>query len=309
MSTALKSRLSAVQTALRERELDGTTLLLVACFVPMLVFFLAVWAIPIVYALGMSLFESPIRNPSFVGFSNYTALLGAPEFWDFLWNSVVYAVATTGLSLVIGLGLALVINQKIRGGDALRTLMIFPYLLPTLVVIFMWKFILDPNIGILNQALVDLGLIDKPIAFFSTLEFAMPAVIIASVWKFASFSFFILLARLQAIDPDLYERARVEGASTWQAFRDITFPHLRGAILIILLVRGIWMFNKFDIIYLSTHGGPLKATTTLPIRVYQLAFSEVNFGLATALAGIMFFLLAGVAVVYFRAFTPEKEVA
>ncbi|ADE01986.1 MULTISPECIES: carbohydrate ABC transporter permease [Haloferax] len=309
MSTALKSRLEAAGSALRERDVDGTTLLLAACFVPMLAFFVVVWVIPIVYALGMSLFASPVRSPEFVGLGNYAELLGNGAFWGFLWNSVVYAVATTGLSLVIGLGLALVINQRIRGGDALRTLMIFPYLLPTLVVIFMWKFILDPNIGILNQFLVDAGLIDKPIAFFSTLEFAMPAVVVTSVWKFASFAFFILLARLQAIDPDLYERARVEGATTWQAFRDITFPHLRGAILIILLVRGIWMFNKFDIIYLSTRGGPLQQTTTLPIRVYQLAFSEVNFGMATALAGVMFFLLAGVAVVYFRAFAPEKEVA
>jgi len=191
----------------------------------------------------------------------------------------------------------------------LRTLMIFPYLLPTLVVIFMWRFILDPNVGILNQYLVNWGVLESPVAFFSELTWAMPAVVVASVWKFGSFSFFILLARLQAIDPNLYERARVEGASTWQAFRDITVPHLRGAILIILLVRGIWMFNKFDIIFLSTRGGPLDATTTLPIRVYELAFNDVNFGGATALAGIMFFLLAAVAVVYFKVFEPEKEVA
>jgi multiple sugar transport system permease protein len=186
--------------------------------------------------------------------------------------------------------------------------MIFPYLLPTLVVIFIWQFLFDPNIGVLNQWLVDFGVVADPIAFFSTIEWAMAAVAVTSVWKFGSFAFFILLARLQAIDPNLYERARVEGASTWQAFRDITVPHLRGAILIILLVRGIWMFNKFDIIYLATRGGPLNATTTLPIRVYELAFNEVNFGGATALAGIMFFLLAGVAVVYFKAFEPEKEV-
>jgi len=137
----------------------------------------------------------------------------------------------------------------------------------------------------------------------------MAAVVVSSVWKFGSFAFFILLARLQAIDPDLYERARVEGATTWQAFRDITLPHLRGAILIILLVRGIWMFNKFDIIYLATRGGPLDATTTLPIWVYELSFDTVAFGQATALAGLMFFLLAIVAAVYFAVFEPEQEVA
>ncbi|WP_458208159.1 carbohydrate ABC transporter permease [Haladaptatus sp. NG-SE-30] len=289
-------------------RIDGTTLLLLVSFVPLLGFFTIVWVVPIVYALTMSLFENPVRNPVFVGLGNYTGLLTEPSFWTHLWNSVVYAVSTTVLSLLIGLGLALVVNQRIRGGVALRTMMIFPYLLPTLVVIFLWKFILDPNIGILNQILLQMGLIEEPVAFFSTLTWAMPAVVVTSVWKFASFAFFILLARLQAIDTDLYERARVEGATTWQAFRDITFPHLRGAILIILLVRGIWMFNKFDIIYLSTRGGPLEATTTLPIRVFQIAFNEVDFGQATALAGIMFFLLAATAIVYFRAFTPEKEV-
>ncbi|WP_266082582.1 carbohydrate ABC transporter permease [Haladaptatus caseinilyticus] len=289
-------------------HLDERQLLLLATFIPFAAFFTIVWLIPIGYALWMSLLHDPTGAAIFTGLWNYVDILTSSDFPTFLWHSIVYALSSTVLSLLVGLGLALVVNQEIQGGSILRTMMIFPYLLPTLVVIFIWKFILDPNVGVLNQWLIQVGYIEDPIAFFSTLKWAMPAVVIASVWKFGSFSFFILLARLQAIDPNLYERARVEGASTWQAFRDITLPHLRGAILIILLVRGIWMFNKFDIIYLSTRGGPLKATTTLPIRVYELAFEAVDFGGATALAGIMFFLLAGVAVVYFSVFEPEKEV-
>lgn len=302
MSASVGSRLAVP-------EFDERRLLLLVSFLPLAVFFVIVWLIPIIYALGMSLFQNPTGDAVFVALSNYAQILTNGEFWYFLGNSVIYATSTTVLSLVVGLGLALVVNQQIRGGNVLRTMMIFPYLIPTLVVIFMWKFILDPNVGVLNQFLVQNGIIGDPIAFFSTLRWAMASVVIASVWKFGSFAFFILLARLQAIDPDLYERARVEGATTWQAFRDITLPHLRGAILIILLVRGVWMFNKFDLIFLSTRGGPLKATTTLPIRVYELAFNLVDFGRATALAGIMFFLLALVAVVYFTVFEPEKEVA
>jgi multiple sugar transport system permease protein len=290
-------------------DIDERRLILLATFLPFAAFFGLVWLLPILYALGMSLFTDPTGAAEFVFLQNYLAILGGGEFWGALWNSVVYAVSTTVLSLVVGLGLALVVNQEIRGGGALRTMMIFPYLLPTLVVIFIWTFILDPNVGVFNQWLLNAGLISEPIAFFSTVQWAMGAVVVTSVWKFGSFAFFILLARLQAIDPSLYERARVEGASTWQAFRDITVPHLRGAILIILLVRGIWMFNKFDIIYLSTRGGPLSSTTTLPIRVYELAFNSVDFGSATALAGIMFALLSLVAVVYFKVFEPEKEVA
>ena len=292
-----------------DRQVTTGRMVLAASLLPLIAFFAVVWVVPIAYALGMSLFAEPITTPRFVGLGNYLAVVAEPRFPAYLWNSVVYAVSTTVLSLLIGLALALVVNQRIRGGAALRTMMIFPYLLPTLVVIFLWKFILDPNIGLLNQTLVEAGLLEESIAFFSELAWAMAAVVITSVWKFASFAFFILLARLQAIDRTLYERARVEGASTWAAFRDITLPNLRGAILIILLVRGIWMFNKFDIIFLTTRGGPLFATTTLPIRVFQIAFRDIDFGRATALAGIMFVLLAAVAIVYFRAFAPEREVA
>jgi multiple sugar transport system permease protein len=303
MSTGTGSRIDRVRS-----RFDEKTLLLLACFVPLFVFFAAVWAIPIGFALLMSLYEDPTGDSTFVGIENYTSLLNGPEFWEFLWTSVVYAVGSTGLSLVVGLGLALAVNRQIRGRIALRTMMIFPYLLPTLIVVFLWTFILDANVGVVNQFLVEYGIIDEPIAFFSTLTWAMPALIVTSVWKYGSFAFFILLARLQAIDDDLYERARVEGATSWQMFRDITLPNLRSAILIILLVRGIWMFNKFDIIWLSTRGGPVESTTTLPIYVYQLMFNSVSFGRATALAGIMFGLLAVVASIYFYVFKPSKEV-
>jgi multiple sugar transport system permease protein len=303
MSTGKASRLQRLRG-----RFDETTLLLLACFVPLFVFFATVWAIPIGFALLMSLYEDPTGNAVFVGLENYTSLLTGAEFWEFLWTSIFYAVGSTVLSLVVGLGLALAVNRKIRGRIALRTLMIFPYLLPTLIVVFLWTFILDANVGVVNQTLVEYGIIDEPIAFFSTLTWAMPALIVTSVWKYGSFAFFILLARLQAIDDDLYERARVEGATSWQMFRDITLPNLRSAILIILLVRGIWMFNKFDIIWLSTRGGPVESTTTLPIYVYQLMFNSASFGSATALAGIMFGLLAVVASIYFYVFEPSKEV-
>ena len=290
-------------------DADERRLVLLFAFVPFTLFFAFVWLVPITYALGMSLFANPTGSPTFAGVSNYLDVLSGSKFLLYLWNSAVYAASTTVLSLAVGLALALAVNQRITGGSLLRTMMIFPYLLPTLVVIFIWKFVLDPNVGVLNQWLLRAGVVAEPVAFFSTTEWAMASVVLSSVWKYGSFAFFILLARLQAIDPDLYERARVEGASTWQAFRDITLPNLRGAILIVLLVRGIWMFNKFDLVYLSTRGGPLDATTTLPIRVYELAFNEVSFGGATALAGVMFGLLAATAVVYFRVFEPETEVA
>jgi len=281
---------------------------LVAALLPLGLFFALLWFGPMLYTLAMSLFADPLGDGRFVGLGNYVDILTADPFVPFLWNSVVFAVSTTVLSLVVGLGFALVVDEKMAGRHTLRTLMIFPYLLPTVVVVFLWTLLLDQNLGLVNRLLLDLGLVASPVAFFSEVELAMPSIVVASIWKWGSFAFFILLANLQAIPDTYYERAQVQGASPWQQFRDITFPHLRGAILLILLVRGIWMFNKFDIIWLTTSGGPVEATTTLPIWIYDLAIRAGSFGAATALAGVMFALLAAVGVVYFVVLEPEAEV-
>jgi len=281
---------------------------LVAALLPLGLFFALLWFGPMLYTLAMSLFADPLGDGRFVGLGNYVDILTADPFVPFLWNSVVFAVSTTVLSLVVGLGFALVVDEKMAGRNTLRTLMIFPYLLPTVVVVFLWTLLLDQNLGLVNRVLLDLGLVASPVAFFSEVELAMPSIVVASIWKWGSFAFFILLANLQAIPDTYYERAQVQGASPWQQFRDITFPHLRGAILLILLVRGIWMFNKFDIIWLTTSGGPVEATTTLPIWIYDLAIRAGSFGAATALAGVMFALLAAVGVVYFVVLEPEAEV-
>lgn len=276
--------------------------------VPLVIFFLFVWLIPIVYALGMSLFKDPTIAPEFAGLSNYIDIFTSGFFWSDLTNSLVYAFSTTILTLLIGMALALVINHQINEHGILTTLMITTYLIPVLATVFMWRFILDANLGILNQFLVDNNILSESIAFFSEPKWAMSALIVTTVWKYAPFAFFIVLAQLQSIDPDIYERARIEGASSWQVFRDITLPHLRSAILLIILVRGVFMFNKFDIIWMATGGGPVESTTTFPIRIYRLAFASLDFGSATALAAILFFLLAITAIFYFRIFTPSQEV-
>jgi len=287
---------------------DRDRLLVIVFLLPLIGFFAILWLVPMVYTVWSSFFSDPLVNPVFVGFDNYIAIIVDDQFLYFLWNSVLFAVSTTVLSLVVGLGFALVVNRAVFGGASLRTLMIFPYLLPTVVVVFLWRFLLDQNLGLVNRLLLEFGLIDRPIEFFGTVALAMPSIVTASVWKWGSFAFFIVLANLQAIPDEYYERAMVQGASQWQQFRDITFPHLRGAILLILLVRGIWMFNKFDVIWLTTRGGPASVTTTLPIRVYDYAIRLGEFGMGTALASIMFVLLAVGGVVYFVGLNPESGV-
>lgn len=281
---------------------------LLVLLAPLFAFFVVLWFVPVAYTLWSSLFSNPLGDATFVGFQNYISVLASRGFWGFFANSVIFALSTTILSLLVGLGFALVVNRALFGGTSLRTLMVFPYLLPTVVVVFLWRFLLDQNLGLVNRLLMDFGLIARPIPFFSDISLAMPSIVVASVWKWGSFAFFILLANLQSIPDEYYERAMVQGASVWQQFRDITLPHLRGAILLVLLVRGIWMFNKFDIIWLTTRGGPAGATTTLPIKVYDFAIRLGEFGRGTALAGIMFAILGIVGVIYFRYLNPESEV-
>lgn len=290
-------------------RIDSDRLVVLALLTPLAAFFGVLWFVPLGYSVWSSVLRNPLGTPEFVGLSNYIAVLTSGDFLYFLWNSVLFAISTTLLCLLVGLFFALVVNRVIVGGGVLRTLMVFPYLLPTVVVVFLWQFLLDQNLGLVNRLLLDLGLIAAPIAFFGNVSLAMPSIVTASVWKWGSFAFFIILANLQAIPQEYFERAKVQGASQWQQFRDITLPHLRGAILLILLVRGIWMFNKFDVIWLTTRGGPAGVTTTLPIRVYDLSIRLGQFGQGTALAVIMFLLLSVVGVIYFVVLNPEEEVA
>jgi len=158
----------SVTTRLEARlgETDERRLLLLATFVPFTLFFAVVWGFPIAYALGMSLFENPTGSAQFVGLGNYVEVITGDTFGTALLNSVVYAVSSTVLSLLVGLGLALVVNGEIKGGNGLRTLMIFPYLLPTLVVSVRRPFLLAPNVGVRNHSPIDWGLIQSPVALF-----------------------------------------------------------------------------------------------------------------------------------------------
>ncbi|PSQ34971.1 sugar ABC transporter permease [Halobacteriales archaeon SW_10_66_29] len=212
----------------------------------------------------------------------------------------MFAVVTTLTSVGLGLLFALAVNQGIRGGSLARTLILFPYLIPTVVIAFLWQFMLNQNTGIVNELLVGLGVLDEGIRFFGTTEWAMPAVIAMSTWVYAAFAFFILLAQLQSIDSALYERATVEGANAWEKFRDITYPHIRTTLLLVVFLRGIWLFNHFDLIFIATRGGPINETLTIPLLIYRLIFREFSYGQGAALGSLLFFLLAIGAVVYFK---------
>lgn len=277
---------------------------------PALVLLVAVAYLPILYAITLGFYHKTAFDPAarWAGVENFLWLLQDADLWGALGRSVVFTLGSVGLQLAWGLFFALLLNQAIRGQGVMRSLVILPYLLPTIVVGLVFKWILNPEYGIVNQVLMDLGLITLPINFFGGLSSAMAAVIGVTAWQYGSFAALLILARLQAINPKLYEAARVSGAGPIRCFFDVTLPNLRTTLLLIALLRGIWMFNKFDIIWIITGGGPLEATETLPIYAYRLAFQDFDFGRAAAACTVMFLVLAAGSFVYFRFFDPGREV-
>jgi multiple sugar transport system permease protein len=275
------------------------------------VLFLAVVAyLPIGYAIALSFVKKTAFSPmaTFSGLRNYRLIFEEPDLWGALWRSVVFTVGAVVLQLALGLAAALLLNRAFRGQTVVRTVFVLPYLLPTIVVALVFQWLLNQEYGVVNQVLLESRLLARPINFLGGLDTAMWSVIATSGWQYGSFATLLILARLQAIPPKLYEAARVSGAGPMRCFWDVTLPNLRTTLVLVALLRGIWMFNKFDTIWLMTRGGPLKATETLPIYAYRLAFEDFDFGMAAAACTVMFVVLVVGAVLYFKLFDPSREV-
>ena len=227
---------------------------------PALVFLLVIAYLPIAYAVSLSFFKKNAFNPAmkWVGLANYRFIFEEPELWNAFWRSVVFTVGAVSLQLAWGLVSALLLNRAFRGLNLVRSLFVLPYLLPSIVVALVFQWLLSQEYGVINQVLMQAGVVAGPINFFGGLGTAMWSVIGMAGWQYGSFATLLILARLQAINPKLYEAAAVSGAGTLRAFRDVTLPNLRTTLIVIALLRGIWMFNKFDSIWLVTHGGPLS---------------------------------------------------
>ncbi|WP_300585337.1 sugar ABC transporter permease [Marivita sp.] len=260
---------------------------------------------PALYAVSLSFYDLPslTSDPVWVGFAKYGELLVSGEFWNALWNGVVYAGLSIILQVVLGIGFALLLNQKFRGRGILRGLAFLPYLLPTVIAVLTFKWMVDGSLGIISILMNELGL--PPIYWFETESMAMFSVILISVWLWTPFVTTTFLAGLQTVPMQLYEAARIDGAGPIRQFWHITLPSLRPILTVIILLRGVWMFNKFDVIYLTTGGGPLGATEHLPVLSYRQAFALYDIGSGAAVATLSFLVLMVAVTLYFRFFPME----
>lgn len=257
---------------------------------------------PLLSALVTAFFKQSLVIPgrTFVGLANITDVL-QDDFLRLLRQTLVFTLGTTILPFVIGFALALALNTKIRGAKVLRGLMLLPWLVPGVVVSFLWMWIFNANYGVMNALLEALGLIDGPQAWLAQPGTAMVAVIVAKTWQSFPWMMVMLLAGLQTVPRELHEAATVDGAGTVRRFRSITLPHVKGIVGLVLLLELIWNFQHFDIIYVLTGGGPAGSTQTFATAVYETAFQGFDPGHAGALGLLWMVLLMALVVGYVRA--------
>ena len=262
--------------------------------IPALLILSLVFVYPIVRAFWLSLFAENLGTqlqPVFTGLGNYQRMLGDGRFWQSLGNTTIFTVVSVGLELILGLGVALVLNKSFFGRGAVRTIAIIPWALPTAVMGLAWAWIFNDQYGVVNDILRRLGLIDTGINWLGTPTLAMIALIVADVWKTTPFIGIILLAGLQSIPEDLYEAHRMDGATPWQSFYQITLPLLMPQILIALLFRFAQSFGIFDLVQVMTGGGPAGSTETVSIYIYSTVMRYLDFGYGAALVVVTFLLL------------------
>jgi len=244
----------------------------------------------------------------FVGMGNFRSLLKERVFWNSLGKSLIFTFGSINLQFLLGMGIAMLLNQRFKGRAFARGMILFPYLIPTVAAVLVWKWILDTNLGILNHLLFSFHLIREPISWLGSPDLAMIVAILVNTWKFFPFVVISVLAGLQGIPEEIYEAAKIDGASFWRQFIHITLPQLKYILMIVFLLRFIWTFNNFDLVYVLTGGGPINATETTPILIYEKAFFGMNMGMASSLASVLFLISIGLFVIYMKLyFSVEKK--
>jgi multiple sugar transport system permease protein len=275
--------------ALEQRQ----ALLGMALIAPTVLILSAVIGYPLLSAVYLSLFSlyTPTLEGQWVGLGNYKEVLGSTGFWSALATTAVWTVSTLVLQVVIGVAMALLLHKQTIFRSLARSLVLFPYFLSTVVAVLVWRWLFNDLYGILNHALLGLGVIDAPVDWLGSMPNAMVSVVLVGAWKFFPFVVIAVLARLQTIPEALYEAAKIDGAGPLGRFMDVTLPQLRDVLTIIILLRAIWDFKEFDLIYLLTGGGPVDGTRTLPLIVYQEAFGLNRMGMAASYAVLMMLVM------------------
>jgi multiple sugar transport system permease protein len=281
----------------KKQELQGYFYLLPSALVMLIML-----GYPIFYNIIISFFRWTLRSQekNFIGFANYIAVLGGEKFFVIIRNTIIWTVMGVFLQMVVGIGLAIFVDDLVNGKKFLRTIVLLPWIIPGVVTALMWKFMMQADVGIINFLLMKTSLIKENILFLSNPSYALPSLIFINLWKAVPFWFLMITAALQSKPLDQIEAATMDGARYHHILSYIILPHLSPVIASTGVLTTIWTLNYFDLIWTTTKGGPMDSTSTLPIYTYRLAFEFNDFGQAAALAVISLVIVFLVCIPYVK---------
>ena len=295
------SGISDDELTIKEKE----ALLGYALIIPSILAIGSIIIYPLIYNIYLSFTTIPVNPtaaPEWIGLGHYQDLIGSEEYWSSLITSIIYTIGTALLATVGGLFVAVLFNRNFRGGRILRSLVVLPFVAPVIAIAISWKWMLDPLRGYIPYILTqELGLIESPDVFADP-NLAIWGAIVFSAWRYFPFAYLFLFARLQAIDESLYEAAKLDGATKFAQFKDITLHNLRSALAIVFLLRCIWQFNVYEDVWLVTH-----QVQTLPIYTYQTAFSVFQQGRGAAISVTLLIFLLIFLMIYSRFVTKSES--
>ena len=263
-----------------------------ALLMPAAVAVLALIVYPLYRVVELSLREGRILNFAKIGdlplgLQNYVDVLTNPKVLGAIWTSFLYVGGSVLFSFLVGLGTALLLNRKLAGNRLFRTLILLPWAVPGVIVAIMFLWLFDGSFGIFNAMLRDIGLLDGDFPWYVDGRTALIAVIVPTIWKSYPLITLTILAALQSVPKDLYEAADIDGATSWQHFRWITWPGIKGPTWLVLMITALGIFRDVDIVFATTGGGPAGATETLALFVYDEAFQFFRMGTASAVGTLM----------------------
>lgn len=258
--------------------------------------------VPVLNAIIMSFQNYDLRRPkeiAFSGLANYAAAFSDKLFWNALIRTLVWVIAGVGFQFIFGFILALLLNQGFRGQGIIRAVSMVPWVTPGVLIGLMWRWIYDGNFGVLNDLMLKMHMITDKIPFLSQVSTAFPSVIVTIIWQGIPFFALMLLAALQGVPLELYEAAKIDGATSWKSLLYVTIPSIKNTIFVTGLLRIIWVANSVDVIFNMTEGGPAYSTQTLSVYIYNKA-NALNLGYASAMAILLAALMLVVVIPYLK---------
>jgi multiple sugar transport system permease protein len=293
------------RSARANRWINGESLLAFAFILPSLIGFIIFFAIPIVRGISISFTEwNLIREPKFVGFDNYAKLFEDRDFWNAMTVTFQYVSFNIPLQTVLALFIAVVMD-KIQSSTWLRGIFVLPWLIPNVIVALLWLWILDPNLGIIQDFLALLRISHQ--SFLGSPDQAIASIAGINIWRYTGYTALLLFAGLKTIPRTLYEAAQIDGAGEFAMFQHITLPLLRPVLAFVLVTSVVGSFQIFDTIAVTTQGGPIKATRVIYWYIFEHAFERFNMGYAAAIASVLFVILVVVTIIQFRFFRGNRS--